>query len=75
MAQINATVGALQGNTSKILKLIENARDVGVDVIAFPELAITGYPPEDLLFKADFLQANHQQMQQVIAQRAGFWCG
>lgn len=71
MAQINATVGALQGNTSKILKLIENARDLGVDVIAFPELAITGYPPEDLLFKADFLQANHQQMQQVIAASRG----
>ncbi len=71
MAQINATVGALQANTSKILGLMDQARNLGVDMIAFPELAITGYPPEDLLFKTDFLQANYQQMQKVMAASTG----
>lgn len=58
LAQINPTVGDLGGNTQKILDYIGRARELGVDLVAFPELAITGYPPEDLLLKPDFIQAN-----------------
>lgn len=56
LAQINAIVGDLEGNTARILEFVSRARDRGADVVAFPELAVTGYPPEDLLFKRQFLQ-------------------
>ena len=45
MAQINSVVGDLEGNTSRIITSIEQARDQGADIVVFPELAITGYPP------------------------------
>ena len=51
MAQINPTVGDLDGNTASILACVDEARSLGADMVAFPELAITGYPPEDLLLK------------------------
>lgn len=54
-AQINCTVGDLEGNAAKILEYTNKAKDSGVDIIAFPELAITGYPPEDLLLKQSFI--------------------
>jgi NAD+ synthase (glutamine-hydrolysing) len=57
-AQINSAVGDLKGNCAKILASIENARAAAVDIIAFPELALTGYPPEDLLLKAGFIDDN-----------------
>jgi len=65
MAQINAVVGDLQGNTRRICEAIETAAAHGVDLVAFPELAITGYPPEDLLLKPDFVAANRQALQEV----------
>ena len=55
LAQFNPTVGDIPGNTSRIIELIEEARARHADVVAFPELAVTGYPPEDLLFKPSFL--------------------
>ncbi|MEW6409972.1 MAG: NAD+ synthase [Nitrospirota bacterium] len=58
LAQINTTVGDLEGNTKKIIENIYEARKLGVDLIAFPELAITGYPPEDLLLNPQFIQDN-----------------
>jgi NAD+ synthase (glutamine-hydrolysing) len=58
MAQINTTVGDFEGNTRKIIERLEEARALGADVVAFPELAITGYPPEDLLIKGDFIREN-----------------
>jgi len=67
LAQINPTVGDLGGNTGKILDYIGRAREIGVDLVAFPELAITGYPPEDLLLKPDFIQANLDCLQQIVA--------
>ena len=71
LAQINATVGDIPGNTAKILEYIERAREAQADLVAFPELAITGYPPEDLLFKTSFLQANVEAMEQVVAASQG----
>jgi NAD+ synthase (glutamine-hydrolysing) len=55
LAQINVTVGDLEGNKQKVLHHLDRARALGVDLIAFPELVITGYPPEDLLFKPAFI--------------------
>lgn len=58
IAQINSTVGDLDGNYRKIDNSIQKARGMGVDIISFPELAMTGYPPEDLLLKNGFIQDN-----------------
>lgn len=66
LAQINSTVGDMPGNTQKIIKNIELAKKQGADVVAFPELAVCGYPPEDLLFKTQFIEENQKALQQVI---------
>ena len=66
MAQINTTVGDLEGNTSKVLEYVERARAQQADLVVFPELAIPGYPPEDLLFKPSFIRANIDAMQRVV---------
>jgi NAD+ synthase (glutamine-hydrolysing) len=58
IAQINCTVGDLKGNCEKILSFTERARDYGTDIVAFPEMAVTGYPPEDLLLKPKFIADN-----------------
>ena len=62
LAQINPTVGNLQGNVDKIIEYISLARLNSVDLIAFPEMAIPGYPPEDLIFKSQFTQANIESL-------------
>ena len=67
LAQINPTVGDLEGNSRKIIRLVEETRGLGADLIAFPEMAITGYPAEDLLFKPSFIQANLDAMREVVA--------
>ena len=67
LAQINLTVGDLPGNTARMLEYLEQARGTGADIIAFPELATTGYPPEDLLFKRSFVDANVAAMEEVVA--------
>lgn len=66
MAQLNPTVGDLGGNTSKIIRFIDEAKALGVDLLTFPELAITGYPPEDLLLKPHFIKQNQQSLKEVI---------
>ena len=71
LAQINPTVGDLPGNTARMLECLPQAREAGADVVAFPELATTGYPPEDLLFKKSFVDANVEAMQEVVAASAG----
>ncbi len=58
VAQINCTVGDLPGNCRKITENAERARALGADIVVFPELAITGYPPEDLLLKPKFVKDN-----------------
>jgi NAD+ synthase (glutamine-hydrolysing) len=71
LAQINTTVGDLDGNTAKIIDYLEKARELQADLVAFPELAITGYPPEDLLFKHQFIEDNKARMRQVVAASKG----
>jgi len=58
IAQINSTVGDLEGNASKILQYLGRTRGFGIDIVSFPELALTGYPPEDLLLKPRFVADN-----------------
>ena len=71
LAQMNPTVGDIKGNTAKIMQYLEQARESRADLVAFPELAITGYPPEDLLFKTSFLRDNVAAMEQVVAASQG----
>jgi len=66
IAQINSTVGDLSGNTRKIVESIDQAKSLGVDLLTFPELAITGYPPEDLLFKPQFIKQNKEKLNKII---------
>ena len=71
LAQINLTVGDLPGNTARMLDYLQQAREVGAGLVAFPELATTGYPPEDLLFKRSFVDANVAAMEEVVAASDG----
>lgn len=66
LAQINVTVGALAENEQKIKQYIKQAKESQADLIAFPELAITGYPPEDLLLRPQFIQDNIDFLQRIV---------
>ena len=65
LAQINTTVGDIEGNTGKIISYIKEAQDKGADIVAFPELAVTGYPPEDLLLKPQFINDNIKALKRI----------
>ena len=68
LAQLNFTVGDIDGNTERIISTCQRARDeLGCRVVLFPELAITGYPPEDLLFRDDFMGKAEQGLDTVRA--------
>ena len=71
LAQINSTVGDLEGNVRKIVDALERARQRGVGLVAFPELAVPGYPPEDLLFKSAFIEANLRALDAVARATSG----
>jgi len=65
LAQVNLTVGDLAGNARKILQWAETARRQGVALLLFPELAVTGYPPEDLLLKPAFIRDNLKTLDHI----------
>ena len=71
LAQINPIVGDLWGNSRLIVEWIGRARDQGADVVLFPELALTGYPPEDLVLKPAFVRDNLRQLNVVAAATKG----
>ena len=71
LAQFNPTVGDIAGNTTRIIELIDEARASHADLVAFPELAVTGYPPEDLLFKPSFLSENTAAVERIAATTRG----
>jgi NAD+ synthase (glutamine-hydrolysing) len=71
LAQLNPTVGDLDGNGRLAVEGIERARAAGADLVAFPELFLTGYPPEDLLLKPSFIRANLRQLEKVVAATRG----
>ncbi len=65
LAQLNVVVGDLDGNREKILAWLGDARGAGADVVLFPELAVTGYPPEDLLLRPGFVREAHDVVQEI----------
>ena len=71
LGQINPTVGDFDRNVRMIVDGIERARALGCSLVAFPELAITGYPPEDLLFKPAFIEANLRALDAVTRASRG----
>ena len=65
IAQINATVGDISGNTELIISKIKEAQNSGAHCVIFPEMAVTGYPPEDLLYKKRFVDGNLEAMKKI----------
>lgn len=72
IAQINVTVGALEENASRVIDVIEQSRDdFGADLVVFPELVITGYPPEDILLREELYQRLEVVLERVISATEG----
>ena len=71
LAQINSTVGDLDGNRERILARLTEAKDAGADVVLFPELAVTGYPPEDLLLRPSFIRAAERSLSAIAREARG----
>lgn len=67
LAQINTTVGDLGGNEAKILAAYRRGAEAGAEIVVFPELVITGYPPRDLLLKRHFVQQNLETLDRLAA--------
>src|SRR3954466_5435624 len=67
LAQINTVVGDLDGNRDRILARLDEARKAGADLVLFPELAVTGYPPEDLLLRPGFIAAAARSLEEIAA--------
>ncbi|MCJ7815794.1 MAG: NAD+ synthase, partial [Xanthomonadales bacterium] len=71
LAQHDFLVGGLKGNLRKALGLVTAAREAGADLLVFPELALAGYPPEDLLLRPGFLEACDDAVQQLASEVSG----
>jgi NAD+ synthase (glutamine-hydrolysing) len=71
LAQIDTTVGDLDGNRERIVRYLREAREAGADLVLFPELAVTGYPPEDLLLKPGFLRAARSSLEAIAPETVG----
>jgi NAD+ synthase (glutamine-hydrolysing) len=71
LAQINAVVGDLEGNRERILAALSQAREQKAELVLFPELAVTGYPPEDLLLRPGFVRAAEESLQAIAAETRG----
>jgi NAD+ synthase (glutamine-hydrolysing) len=71
LAQINTTIGDMDGNVRKITERVAQARGLGADIVSFPELTITGYPPEDLLLRSAFVEENLEALRSVVAACGG----
>jgi len=71
MAQINPTVGDIGGNVKKIKEYVKLAKEQKADIVAFPELAITGYPPQDLLHEKEFLKENKESLLKLMSECGG----
>src|SRR5258708_10081834 len=71
LAQVNPVVGDLEGNARLVIEWIGRAREQGADVVCFPELVLTGYPPEDLVLKRSFVRDNLKQLDIVTKESKG----
>ena len=67
LAQMNPTVGDIEGNAARIAELTAKAREAGAQLVVFPELALTGYPPEDLLLKTHFMTDARAALEELAA--------
>ena len=67
LVQLNSVVGDLDGNRSRILDGLGAARAEGADLVLFPELAVTGYPPEDLLLRPGFVRAAEASLREIAS--------
>src|SRR5215467_13122191 len=68
LAQMDTIVGDLDGNRARILGRLDEAREEGADIVLFPELAVTGYPPEDLLLRPGFLREARRSLELIAAE-------
>ncbi len=73
LAQINPTVGDIAVNTRCILDNIARAQSAGAEVVVFPELAVTGYPPKDLLLKPQFVEDNLAAVEAIAGWSSSTW--
>jgi NAD+ synthase (glutamine-hydrolysing) len=71
LAQVDPVVGDLDGNRELIVSRIDDAREAGADLVVFPELAVTGYPPEDLLLRRGFVRAARESLEKIAARTQG----
>src|SRR5512133_2793942 len=71
LAQINPVVGDLEGNRRLILSRVEQAKAQGADLVLLPELAVTGYPPEDLLLRPGFVRAAESSVEEIAREARG----
>jgi NAD+ synthase (glutamine-hydrolysing) len=71
LVQLNSVVGDLDGNRERIVARLGEARDAGADIVCFPELAVTGYPPEDLLLRPGFLRAAERSLAEIARAARG----
>jgi NAD+ synthase (glutamine-hydrolysing) len=71
LAQLNTVVGDLDGNVDRISGRLEEAREAGADLVFFPELAVTGYPPEDLLLRPGFIRAVRRRVEELATRVHG----
>jgi NAD+ synthase (glutamine-hydrolysing) len=71
LAQVNVVVGDLDGNRARILTFLADAREAGAELVVYPELATTGYPPEDLLLRPGFIRAAHDSLEEIARETTG----
>ncbi len=71
LAQVNATVGDIAGNVRKVLSACDRARETGANLVVFPEMVLPGYPPEDLLLRASFVEENLAAWREVVGSARG----
>jgi NAD+ synthase (glutamine-hydrolysing) len=71
LAQLNPVIGDIAGNSRRILEMYAKAHKANCDIVVFPELSITGYPPEDLVLKSGFVAENQQAMRDIVAATQG----
>ena len=72
-AQLNPTIGDMEGNTRKIIGTLDQARAHRIDIVLFAELALCGYPPEDLLLHPSFITAQETYLEQVVRASQGLF--
>src|SRR3989440_82582 len=71
LAQMNSVVGDLEGNRDRILARLDEAKEAGAELVLFPELAVTGYPPEDLLLRPTFVRAAERTLNEIARATRG----